>query len=298
MQDSKNKICIRLSGGLGNQLFQLSAGLSLSNLLKSEELFLDARFLGDYETPRSFELDFLVQHIKGVNMLSSQMQLEQFASRFRISKIVDGKVLDYVFLSSINSLLAFRTLCGQQEYRSIVLDGYFQDPRVLDIEGLRGIFDKVVKDDRNALLEIVNQNFSANGAPLIGVHVRRGDFLYQNAASNRFQIVDLAYYLQAVKHFPSNVSFLIFGDDPKICSELSARLNGFRVGCLGLTMQQEFILLSSCDGFIIANSTFSWWASSLCNKPASTVVAPKEWYKSKVENEGNQLLLKHYKFIN
>ena len=91
MQDSKNKICIRLSGGLGNQLFQLSAGLSLSNLLKSEELFLDARFLGDYETPRSFELDFLVQHIKGVNMLSSQMQLEQFASRFRISKIVDGK---------------------------------------------------------------------------------------------------------------------------------------------------------------------------------------------------------------
>ena len=298
MQDSTNKISIRLSGGLGNQLFQFSAALSLSKLLKSKELFLDARYLDGYETPRSFELGFLLQRISGVKMLSSQMKLEQFASKLRIAKIVDGKILDYAFLSSVNSLLALRTLGDQKQYKSIVLDGYFQDPRVLDIAGLREIFTEIVKDERSTLLETVNQNFSVNGATLIGVHIRRGDFLHQKAASKRFQLIDIEYYLQAAKLFPSNVRFLIFSDDSKTGTELSAKLNGFNVADLGLTTQQEFILLSSCDGFIIANSTFSWWASTLGHKGESTVVAPKDWYRNKVENESNQLLLKHYRFIN
>ena len=298
MQALKNKILVRLSGGLGNQLFQLSAALSLSKLIKSKAIYLDTRFLCDYETPRSFELDFLVQHIIGVDILTNQMRCEQFVSKLRISKIIDGKLFNYACLISVNSLLALRASGDQYEYKSVILDGYFQDPRVLDIEGLREIFNQVVKRERDTLLEAVNQKFLINGSPLIGVHIRRGDFIHQKAASKRFQNLDFDYYMQASKHFPSNVCFLIFGDDPKACYELATRLNGFAVESLDLTMQQEFILLSSCDGFIIANSTFSWWASNLGNMRGSTVVAPKFWYKNKFENENNQLLLKQYKFIN
>jgi hypothetical protein len=298
VQDSKNKICIRFSGGLGNQLFQFGAALNLSKLLNSKEIFLDLRYLDKYETPRSFELDFLLKNISGVEMLSSQMQLEQFASKLRIAKIVDGKILDYAFLSSVNSLLKLGAIGAQKKYKSVLLDGYFQDPQVLDIVGLREIYDKVISDERRALLETVNQRSSANGAALVGVHIRRGDFQHQKAASKRFQLIDLEYYLQAAKLFPSNVRFLIFSDDPKVCSELSARINGFNVACLGLTTQQEFVLLSSCESFIIANSTFSWWASTLGHKRESTVVAPKVWYRNNAENKINQLLLNHYKYIN
>ncbi|MBD5488004.1 MAG: hypothetical protein HDR13_04320 [Lachnospiraceae bacterium] len=39
----------------------------------------------------------------------------------------------------------------------------------------------------------------------------------------------------------------------------------------------EFALMSKCRHHILANSSYSWWASYLCRNPHKTVLAPERW---------------------
>jgi len=40
----------------------------------------------------------------------------------------------------------------------------------------------------------------------------------------------------------------------------------------------EMRMMSLCDHAIIANSTFSWWAAWLGERPGKRVIAPKRWF--------------------
>jgi hypothetical protein len=111
--------------------------------------------------------------------------------------------------------------------------------------------------------------------PYVGIHIRRGDYV-----NNPFY-VDLTktdYYIRAMAEFP-NESFMIFSDDIEWCKKNMPRSMYF---CEEKDDVKSMNLLAGCKGIIMANSSFSWWASFI-SPFASKIVAPKEWYSDKIE---------------
>ena len=114
---------------------------------------------------------------------------------------------------------------------------------------------------------------------IVGLHIRRSDYL----TNPNHHALDISYYEEALKLFPDDVKVLVFSDDPKWCYQqllfnndrfmISENENGHIDQCL----------MGMCTDFIIANSSFSWWAAWLTDR--GKVVAPSEWFGS-----GNQHL--------
>ena len=107
----------------------------------------------------------------------------------------------------------------------------------------------------------------------IGLHIRRGDFLTNNANHNN---LTLEYYAEALDKFKSDRNVIIFSDDTEWCKQQELFSGDkFLVSESG-NPYVDLCLMSMCSDFIIANSTFSWWGAWLANR--GTVIAPKKWF--------------------
>jgi hypothetical protein len=98
------------------------------------------------------------------------------------------------------------------------------------------------------------------------------------------------YYNKAIGSICDRISdpeFFIFSDDPDWCKRniITSRphtyvdINGPDKG------PEELRLMSKCNHFIIANSSFSWWAAWLAEKTGTIIIAPKRWYREKDEGD-------------
>jgi len=113
---------------------------------------------------------------------------------------------------------------------------------------------------------------------VVGLHIRRKDYL----TNPNHIFVGMEYYEKALSKFSDDTEVIVFSDDPEWCLQqplfsddrfmVSENDNGYVDMCL----------MSMCSDFIIANSSFSWWAAWLANK--GTVIAPKKWFPNDDKN--------------
>jgi len=102
------------------------------------------------------------------------------------------------------------------------------------------------------------------------IHVRRKDYV----TNLNHSALPYDYYLRAIKLF-NDVKFIVFSDDTNWCNKM------FRDGFLIIKNNsdiEDFILMSFCNHFIIANSSFSWWSAWLSKSEGKKVIAPLEWF--------------------
>lgn len=99
------------------------------------------------------------------------------------------------------------------------------------------------------------------------------DLLGDVTAINPEQTTD--YYLRAIKYFP-NKQFVVFTDNIEIAKKVIYFLD-----CPFVCSENfidDFYVMTKCDGGIISNSSFAWWAGWLSNKK---IIIPKIWFTEK-----------------
>jgi hypothetical protein len=159
-----------------------------------------------------------------------------------------------------------------------ILFGYFQSPLY---------FEEIatpLREELNAMLASAlwlpeNLRTKLMHPHSVAVHVRRKDYLDLPV----FQVCDSAYYREAIcdmrSHIP-NPRFYIFSDDPEWCRS-EFREADQEVVDLEETAANplyDLHLMSLASHHIIANSTYSWWAAWLGDKPGQRVIMPDRWY--------------------
>jgi hypothetical protein len=108
----------------------------------------------------------------------------------------------------------------------------------------------------------------------VAIHVRRGDHVW-----NSFDVqLPMEYYQQAMEKFPQGTQFTVFSDDPAWCQR-NFQGNRFSIRSMGHPVMDLFSM-SRHKGFIIANSSYSWWGAYLHELffGEIQVIAPKAWY--------------------
>lgn len=116
---------------------------------------------------------------------------------------------------------------------------------------------------------------------IVGVHIRRGDYV-TNVHTNAYHgVLPSAYYEAGANEifgeiYPQDVLFFVFSDDPQWCKD------NLKFPHMIFSEDEEDIVdmykMSFCDDFIIANSSFSWWAAYLGKGEDKMVVAPRNWF--------------------
>ena len=104
------------------------------------------------------------------------------------------------------------------------------------------------------------------------VHVRRGDYL---RFPEHHPIQNIDYYMRAAGNIPTK-KFMVFSDDIEWCKH-NFTGNEFTFNDTS-SAADDFRRMVSCSSFIIANSSFSWWAAWLGKSQHKIVIAPKNWF--------------------
>lgn len=280
------KIIVRLKGGLGNQLFCYAAGRALA-LSRDAEFVLDtvSEFASDTQYFRKFALDAF--SVAG-RPASPAERLEPFgALRRRIarmrSRLQPFEKRSYLIEDQRGWDHRFRLLL---QNRTITLDGYWQSPRYF--EGFEATIrkDLALAHAASALRARVHQEWEqlenwtgkAHEHPVIALHVRWFDPTNRESGDN----VPPAYYHDAISSLEARFDsprYLVFSDVPHLLDGYLKNLPTARCRIVNSTSgdstgTRDLMLMSKCDHFIIANSTFSWWAAWLGMADRKTVICP------------------------
>lgn len=275
-------IGVKLWGGLGNQMFQYAFGLYLAEKRDEEPCFFA-------DTNKSNRLD--IHDFKVVIEPFSQGALKRngyyfgnhFLYRIRRKMIQLAPFLDKKVL--VENVSGYKPAISPTYS---VFDGYWQSYKYLQpIE--QKLREQFVLNNEGILdLELVTQIRNTNS---VSLHIRRGDYLKgKNKAV--FENVTMDYYEAAIAYFSKELDapqFYVFSNDLDwVKKNLSMPQSSSFVYVDNTKSENATLadlnLMSICKHHIIANSTFSWWGAWLNSSREKKVVAPKKWYRGKMND--------------
>jgi hypothetical protein len=281
-------ILVRLTGGLGNQLFQYALGTYLAQknntVLKLDLTLLEDRTKAhELVTHRNFDLDVFQLPIE----LASLAEITHFNGRSYPH--LPGKLYNKLRWKLVveKRLVIERKRNYQPEIMNLPDDrclvGAWQSERYfLPIaEKIRTFysFPEILPEISRAL------GSQINGRNSLCVNVRRGDLVTSPLYKQTLGAMPVAYFqkgFETISALEKIESVFVFSDDAQWAQEnLKFPVPTIFVGPEhnGPKYFTKLHLMSLCHHFLIPNSTFSWWAAWLSNHPGKRVVAPLKWFR-------------------
>lgn len=119
----------------------------------------------------------------------------------------------------------------------------------------------------------------------IAIHIRMGDYIDDPNAQHPICTKD--YYEKAIEHFGTDNKYIVFSDNKDKAYELFSSIMSTDTFFVNpeCSYIEDFKLMKKCKSFIIANSSFSSFASILGEHPDKVIIAPKRWFGSSMPSE-------------
>ncbi len=279
-------IFLKITGGLGNQMFQYATAYALAKKNKTN-IGIDLSEINKKEGKENFTYrDFQLNSIFNISnyQLIPTHRYSFIINHSFFNKIKRKLIGGTYFLEKNLTYQKDINLCKKNSY----IEGYFQSEKYfIEFENeIRNQFNFKGKFNlkTNVLAVKIKQS------PSLAIHIRRGDYINNKIINQTHGTCNLHYYKKALSLFDLKKHHLYFFSD-----DINWVKNNFNFIDLnnatfvdwnkGDNSWQDMYLMSLCENFIIANSSFSWWGAWLSVNKNKKVIAPKKWFADKIKNE-------------
>ena len=238
---------IRLHGGLGNQMFQVAAGLSYCKKNVSLPILVYEPSSNPHGSIKR-ALDTVFHNLNSL-IINDVPKMPITMVKPRGATFTDAYNYD-------------RNLFPITKY-SVILDGYFQNEKYFrDIR--ETIHDRFINEKIRDKLRLQFENIDES----YFIHVRRGDYV-----GNKLYEIDYdSYYQKAINVLSSNedsINYYVVSNDIEYCktykyfkSDEKSKFNFIE----NIDEIETLYLMTLCKGGITCNSSFSWWGGYLNDK--------------------------------
>jgi hypothetical protein len=271
---NKKTLVFEISGGLGNQLFQLAA-------------------------LNSYAIDFGLEPVVNLSKLSKGNVHREFTVPIELYRILTCQPSNFRFDSGITLWLKraiwkiestfpgikLRNVYNPKaigfspesitEFNYKIISGYFQSYRYPDKLGWKNKLNEFSPTNRNFIRfrkEILQVR-------PIAIHVRGQDYLNDSSGIGNLQLEYFATALEKVNK--PNKKIWVFTDDIRYARRILSPLESdFLIVDEAQTLSaiETMYLMATAPVLIISNSTFSWWAAYISSD--AQVYAPKKWFQN------------------
>uniref|UniRef100_A0A6C0HSY6 Glycosyltransferase n=1 Tax=viral metagenome TaxID=1070528 RepID=A0A6C0HSY6_9ZZZZ len=263
-------ITCQLSGGLGNQLFQI-----FTTLAYSIENNISVMFEYTNETTKYLTLD-------------GEKMRDTYWNTFFVHIInLTTYSLSKNSTIDISSFFPYKEPCFEYTplpieiaSRNMKLVGYFQSHKYF-CKKQQYIFKLLKLTQMQTMVKNIYDEFPFSLETAVSLHFRIGDYQFYE----EHPVLPLEYYKKALRRI-NEKNILYF------CQEEDDSLVEMQINVLKeefpdflfvkapntITDWEQMLLMSCCKHNIIANSTFSWWGAYLNQLETKVVCCPKKWF--------------------
>ena len=256
-------IYITLSGGLGNQLYQIAFGYMLMHNLSRRVYFDKSKFL-KYK-----------DHKLVVDKIFPDLKFVELNRSLFLNRIFESGIWFDEFL--------VQKIKNKSRFNNLIVNGYFQSLSYFSfyLPVLRSLLLERIE---KLYPELKNKGFKNRLKNYLGIHIRRGDKT-NNLNSRIYGLRSIEENLININYIYSKgkySSIILFGDDLNYLYDLKTKIkiktNVYISNDIVSTNCEllDFYLLTVVKDLMITNSTFSLWAGYLREK--GNVFYPKPFY--------------------
>lgn len=289
-----------LFGGLGNQMFQYMTARELFG----ENFIIDTSFMQNseytFELPDLAQLT-LVESIKYEAKKKTYFEKKAFLAILKVSSIQERKSLKYKILVQVRKIFYF--IFSQTAFtgyhlipgngigwsslsapgdRKCVLIGNFHSYRWIN-QNLNQYRNELKLKQDNKTFGFINKNI--DGSKRLIVHVRLGDYL----RIPELNVVGRNYFkgaiIEAFSVYEYDEIWVFTNDIGKVKDYLDesnqAKYRFFDSD--QFTSAETLEIMKIGDGYVLSNSTYSWWGAFLSHKDPVSILIPSKWYRSTPE---------------
>lgn len=287
---------LSLSGGLGNQLFQIMAAYDLNptaNIFLEKETHGPHRDENQQLVSEGFNLVDKIGAIEAPKFPSFVRRTASLNLRFSLKEkktitthvliFISRYVLTYYLFLKYLKKFSVITQDSVDFYplpsidKNLYLNGYFQSGKIFSST-------HVVETANNIALKTTNPSLehwierAKETAPVV-LHFRIGDYKLHPGMG----VLNIEYFMDCIKALHNTglkKEIWIFSDEPEIAlNQLPIVDNSYFRIVPPFSPSETLELMRYGAAYIISNSTFGWWGAALKYDEHASVWAPQPWFR-------------------